>query len=194
MIIKPIRSFIIFSVLILISKLSFALTYEAGVCAGMNYGSFEIEQGRSDSDSGNHVGLILHMQPSRSVRWSTGIEFTDSMSFGADAGGVGLSMDRTILFGSYERRWVATERIKPFLGVGLMYSQNDLNNRFQVDNEGFLQDEFGSATSNDASIQLLASQAFNVSERMTLGLRGRYEISDDAYNGFALSLSMAVEL
>lgn len=177
---------VVILIALLLTPIAKADKFSTGIYLGSSNGEFK---NNTQSSSAEHYGFLAFLVPSRGTRWGASIERVGNNAFQPKANGVGLSAQRTLFSGSYERRLVLSEYIKPFLGAGLVYSQNEFTNRFSVDDEGFFEETLADESSSDFSLQLLASQELTVWENISFGFRGKYELSSDTFAGLSLSLS-----
>lgn len=184
---KVIRSFFLGWFFVFVSSSIQANDLSVGGLLGFSSDFMDYKNGDTIPENSSTLGIIGFYKASRFSRFSFSMEKMDDTHFTPKSNSVGLMANRQMLSVSYDYQLVISELIKPYLGAGLIYSNNEFNNRFRVDEEGFLLQGLPNKKSNDISGQLLVTQQWNIAQYLGFGLRARYELANKPFTSASFS-------
>ncbi len=112
-----------------------------------------------------------------------------------DTDKIGQEISGSNFYGGYEKRFPISRDFKLWLGGSLNYVNQDYENRFTVDDDGFLADSYNDRSSSYAGVSLFADTYLHVSERWVigLGLFSDFALGEDGTNHYGLRLSFGRE-
>ena len=188
------KYFIGFSILIF-SGVSIADS-NIGYHAYSKFGSLTVDEpdGDSPSDAYFSPGLLVTIPTgSRGSRFFSRVELFDKELEGS-SGEVRQDVSGVTFSTGYEKQWVFSKSVKPWLGAAINLNNHTFENRYVVDSDGFLVSEFDDREETSLGITLSAINYFSVGKDFKIGLGGYSDIGfSDGFNTVGLNISLGYE-